>query len=85
MPTTTATTERPSLADCVRERIGELHDRGVRVFTPDHFEKTAKRAGRPLPWLVDHLLVLEGVGILRGAGRCPERAWAVSAGSGYLR
>lgn len=31
MPTTTVTTESPPLAACVRERIQQLHDRGVRT------------------------------------------------------
>lgn len=76
---------RPALDVGVRERIAELHDRGVRVLTLTHFEKTARSTGRPLSWVGDHLIVLEGVGILRRAVRGTERAWTVVPGSEYLR
>jgi hypothetical protein len=76
---------RPSLAACVRERIAQLNDRGVRTFALADFEETAKRAGRPLPWVGDHLIVLEGVGVLRCASRSGERVWTISASSEYLR
>lgn len=76
---------RPALDAGVRERIAELHDRGVRTLTLAHFEKTARRVGRPLSWVRDHLIVLEGIGILRCAIRGTERVWAVVPDSGYLR
>lgn len=78
---------RPSLAACVQERLCQLHDRGVRTVTLDDFERTAKRAGRPLSWIGDHLLVLEGVGILRPVALAGSttRAWTVSSASEYLR
>jgi hypothetical protein len=86
VPTTTATTESPpSIADAVRRRILHLHDRGVRTLTLADFQGTAKCTGRPESWVADHLLVLEGIGVLRPARRGGTRAWTVSAGSEYLR
>lgn len=76
---------RPALDVGVRERIAELHDRGVWTITLDHFEKTARSVGRPLSWVGDHLIVLEGVGILRRVVQGTQRAWTVVPGSGYLR
>lgn len=76
---------RPALDAGVRDRIAELHDRGVRTFTLSHFEKTARAVGRPLSWVGDHLIVLEGIGVLRRADRGTQRVWAVSHGSEYLR
>lgn len=76
---------RPALDAGVRERIAELHDRGVRTITLAHFEETARSVGRPLSWVGDHLIVLEGVGILRRAVRGTERAWTIVLDSGYLR
>lgn len=86
MPPTTATTgPPPTLADAVRERIGELHDRGVRTFTAADFRGVARRAGRRDTWLTSHLLVLEGVGILELSSSSGPRAWRVAPGSEYLR
>ncbi len=76
---------RPALDAGVRERIAELHDRGVRILTLAHFEKTARLIGRPLPWVGDHLIVLEGIGVLRRAAHGTERAWTVVPDSEYLR
>lgn len=84
-PTVRQQVSRPALDDGVRERIAELHDRGVRVITLAHFEKTARRSGRPLYWVGNHLTVLEGIGILRCAVRGTERTWTVVQDSGYLR
>lgn len=74
-----------SLETCVRERICYLHDRGTRTFTLDDFTRTAEQAGRPLSWIGDHLLVLEGLGVLRSVSDEGTRAWHVNSGSGYLR
>ena len=76
---------RPALDAGVRERIAELHGRGVQSFTLADFEETARCVGRPLSWVGDHLIVLEGVGILRGAVRGTDRTWTVVLDSGYLR
>jgi len=76
---------RPALDAGVRERIAELHDRGVQSFALTDFEETAGDVGRPLSWVGDHLIVLEGVGILRGTVRGTERIWTVVLDSGYLR
>ncbi|MFD8226910.1 hypothetical protein ACFV16_22365 [Streptomyces massasporeus] len=85
MPTTTVTTgPSPTLADAVRTRIAYLASRGVRTFTVSDFPGVARHAGRPDAWLEDHLLVLEGIGILRQARRPGPRAWTVSACSEYL-
>ncbi|WP_086559915.1 hypothetical protein [Streptomyces africanus] len=86
MPTTTATTgPPPTLADAVRGRIGELSDRNKKTFTVADFPGVAGRAGRPDSWLEDHLLVLEGIGILKRVRRPGARTWTVSPGSEYLR
>lgn len=76
---------RPALDVGVRERIAELHDRGVRTITLAHFEETARSVGRPLSWVGDHLIVLEGIGILRRVVRGTERVWTVVPDSGYLK
>lgn len=86
MTTTTATTgPPPTLADAVRGCIGELTTRGVKTFTVADFQGIARSAGRPDAWLVDYLLVLEGIGILRCVRRQEPRTWAVDSGSGFLR
>ncbi|MFH8805300.1 hypothetical protein ACH4F6_38125 [Streptomyces sp. NPDC017936] len=88
MPTTTVTTGPPTtLADAVRDRILELHSQGVRTFTAGDFPGAARRTGRPDTWVADHLLVLEGIGVLRRVGRAGAgpRTWTVSPGSEYLR
>jgi hypothetical protein len=82
VPTTTATT---TLADAVRRRICELHDRGVRTLVPDDFNGLAEDTSRPESWILDRLLVLEGVGILTPVRRAGTRAWTVTAGTGFLR
>lgn len=76
---------RPALDAGVRERIAELRGRGVRTITLAHFEKTARSVGRPLSWVGDHLIVLEGLGVLRRAARGTERAWTLAPDSEYLR
>jgi hypothetical protein len=84
--TTTATTgPPPTLAGAVRGCIGELTARGVKAFTVEDFQGIARIAGRPDAWLVDHLLVLEGIGVLQRVRRPGPRTWAVNPGSGYLR
>lgn len=86
MTTTTATTgPPPTLADVVRSRIGELTARGVKTFTVADFTGAARRTGRPNTWLADHLLVLEGIGVLRAVRRPGPRSWTVSPDSEYLR
>lgn len=86
MPTTTATTgSPPALADAVRQRIRDLHDRGVREFTPDHFTGLASAVGRPASWVTDHLIVLQGTGDLRTVVRPGTRAWTLAPGSEILR
>lgn len=86
MTTTTATTgPPPTLAGAVRDRIDELTARGVETFTVADFKGTARSAGRPDAWLVDHLLVLEGIGVLRCVRQQGLRSWAVNPDSGYLR
>lgn len=86
MTTTTATTgPPPSLADAVRSRIGELTDRGISTLAVADFQGVARRAGRPDTWLEDHLLVLEGIGVLRPVRRPGPRAWTVNPSAGYLR
>lgn len=86
MTTTTATTgPPPSLADAVRSRIGELTDRGIRTITAEDFKGVARRAGRPDSWLLDHLLVLEGIGVLNDARRPGPRTWTINSGTEYLR
>jgi hypothetical protein len=86
VPTTTVTTgPPPNLADAVRGRVRELTSRGVRTFTASDFTGVARSAGRPDTWLADHLLVLEGIGVLRPVpGRGP-RTWSLNAASEYLR
>lgn len=76
---------RPPLPDAVRRRITELHDRDVRTFVLADLKPAAECAGRPLSWVGDHLLVLEGVGILRPVARSCGRAWSVNPASEYLR
>lgn len=76
---------RPALDAGVRERIAELHAEGVRAITLAHFEETARRVGRPLSWVGDHLIVLEGIGILRRTVRGTERSWTIVPDSEYLR
>lgn len=76
---------RPALADAVRSRIRELHDQGVRTFTAADFAEAARSADRSLAWVGDHLLILEGMGILRSATDEGTRAWTVSNASEYLR
>lgn len=76
---------RPALDVGVRERIAELSARGVRTITLAAFEKTAQDIGRPLSWVGDHLIVLEGIGILRATVRGTERVWTISVDSEYLR
>jgi hypothetical protein len=74
-----------SVADAVRQRLRELRGPAVRTVTWADFEGVAERTGHPTSWVADHLLVLEGIGILRQAG-CPAgRAWTVSPASEYLR
>lgn len=85
MPTTTATTAPPGLADAVRDRIGELTDRGISKLTAADFAGVAHRAGVPDRWLHDHLLVLEGIGVLRQVRRPGPRTWTVNPSAGYLR
>lgn len=86
MPTTTATTGPPPiLADAVRDRIGHLTSRGKRTFTVADFTGIAHRVGRPDAWLEDHLLVLEGIGVLRPVHRPGPRTWAVRPDSEYAR
>lgn len=82
MPTTTATT---TLADAVRRRICELHDRGVRTLTPGHFEDVAREFGKPAAWVLDILLVLQGTGVLVPVRRPGPRAWTVAPGAEFLR
>lgn len=76
---------RPALAEAVRDRIRELHDRGVCTFTAADFAEAARNTGRSLAWVGDHLLVLESLGILRPASGTGERAWRASNASEYLR
>jgi hypothetical protein len=84
--TTTATTGPPPiLADAVRGRIVELTARGADVFTVADFRGVAQRAGQPDSWLGDHLLVLEGIGVLQSIRRPGPRSWIVNPGSEYLR
>ena len=86
MPTTTATTGPPAnIADAVRTRLGELADRGKWEFTAADFTDVAARANRPQAWVVDHLHVLEGIGVLRGVRRPGPRTWALAPGTEYLR
>jgi hypothetical protein len=86
VPTTTVTTgSPPALADAVRQRIRDLHDRGVREFTPGHFTDLAAAVRRPASWVTDHLIVLQGTGALRAVPRSPVRAWTVAPGSEILR
>lgn len=86
MPTTTATTGPPiDLADAVRKRVQHLHSQGVRTFTLADFRSTARGTGRPLAWVADHLIMLEGIGVLRPVRRSNERAWTVSPGTEFLR
>lgn len=86
MTTTTATTgPPPTLAGAVRGRIDELTARGVRTFTVADFQGVARSVCRPDAWLADHLLVLEGIGVLRCVQRPGPRAWTVNPGSGYPR
>ena len=85
MSSTTATTGPPPLAACVRERITQLHGQGVGTFTLEQFTPAAERARRPLSWIGDHLIVLEGIGILRPIDRSTERAWRLAPGTEYLR
>ncbi|WP_030248252.1 hypothetical protein [Streptomyces sp. NRRL S-455] len=59
--------------------------RGQKTFTVADFPGVARRAGRPGPWLEDHLLVLEGIGVLRAVNRPGPRTWAVRPGAEYLR
>lgn len=75
----------PSLGDAVRERIGELHHQGAQTFALDDFKEAARQSGRPLSWIGDHLLVLEGIGILRAVRSSSGRVWAVGQDAGYLR
>jgi hypothetical protein len=74
-----------SVADAVRQRLRELHRRGTRTVTGADFEGIAERTGRPESWVGDHLLVLEGIGILRPASSRSGRAWTVGPSSEYLR
>jgi hypothetical protein len=85
--TTTVTTEPPpvTVADAVRRRIQYLHGRGVRRFTTDHFAYVPAQTGRPLSWVTDHLLVLEGIGSLQPVPRTAVRTWSVRPGSDLLR
>jgi hypothetical protein len=69
----------------VRTRIAYLAARGRRTFTTSDFPGVARHAGRPGAWLEDHLLVLEGIGILQPVRRPGPRTWRVSPGSEYLR
>lgn len=86
MTTTTATTgPPPTLADAVRGRIGELITRGVNAFTVADFHGVARSVGWPDTGLVDHLLVLEGIGVLQRVQQPGPRTWAVVPGSGYAR
>jgi hypothetical protein len=86
VPTTTVTTgPSPTLAEAVRTRIAYLTARGTRSFTTRDFPNVARHAGRPDAWLEDHLLVLEGIGVLRPVRRPGPRAWSISPGSEYLR
>lgn len=89
MPTTTVTAgpqaargpKDRTLSACVQDRIEELRGRGVNVIAPGDFGEAARLAGRPLSWVVDHLLVLEGIGVLRAVRRRGDRAWALAAGT----
>lgn len=86
MTTTTATTgPPPTLDDAVRGRIAELTARDVATFTVADFHGIARSAGRSDAWLMDHLLVLEGIGVLRCVRQPGPRTWAVVPGSGYAR
>lgn len=86
MPTTTATTgPPPTLTDAVRGRVRELTDQGVETFTADDFRGVAQRAGKGDRWLDDHLLVLEGIGVLRAVRRPGARTWSLSPSAEYLR
>lgn len=86
MPTTTATTgPPPALADAVRQRIRDLHDGGVRELTADRFTDLASAAGRPVAWVTDCLIVLQGIGDLRAVARPGARTWTVAPGSEILR
>lgn len=86
MPTTTATTGPPTnLADAVRARFGELTDRGKTEFAETDFSDIAARSARPQTWVTDHLLVLEGTGVLRVVRRPGPRTWTLVSGTGYLR
>lgn len=86
MPTTTATTGPPTtLDDAVRDRIRELADRGTKEFTVADFRDAARRAGRTDRWLEDHLLVLEGIGVLKAVRRPGARMWTLSPAAEYLR
>lgn len=75
----------PTVSEAVQQRITELRDRGARTFTLKDMEPAAQCSGRPLSWIGDHLIVLEGIGILRPAERSGERRWSVEPGSEYLR
>lgn len=77
-------TRIPDLAEGVRGRILELDFRGKPVFTLDDFQGVAALAGRPESWVNDHLMVLEGIGVLRRT-RAMERTWTVVPSSEYLR
>lgn len=75
----------PCIADAVRARIRDLHDRGELTITPADCEDLAETVGRPAPWITDHLLVLEGSGILKPVRAGGARAWTVDPASEYLR
>lgn len=86
MPTTTVTTGPPlTLADAVRQRVRELTDQGIKTFTTSDFRCAAHRAGLTERWLEDHLLVLEGIGVLVPVRRPGVRAWSLSPAAEYLR
>lgn len=86
MSTTTVTTgSPPALADAVRRRVHELHDQGQRTFATSHFRDVGGQVRCPSAWVTDHLIVLEGIGVLRPVRRGCERSWTVNAESGFLR
>lgn len=76
---------RPSVAQAVQQRVRELHRRGEHPLTPAHFDDLAREFHRPVSWITDQLLVLEGFGVLRQDPHAAGRVWTVNAGSEYLQ
>lgn len=76
---------RPSIETSVQERIRALHGEGVRQFTPEHFADLSRVLSRPESWITDHLIILEGLGVLRPVDHGSRRAWTLNQDAGYLR